>query len=168
MLEVKDNELLWAKVKENAIIPTKRLEDGCYDIYACLEEDEITIIPHEIVTIPTGIASAFSHRYRLDFQRERGSTGSIGLVPRSGQIDSGFRGSIFLKMQNVTNKVIIISKHVDKTVETSTHIIYPMSKAICQAALEIVPVVEEREITYEELVKIPSERGTGKLGSSGK
>lgn len=161
--------LYWAKVKPNAIIPTKRQEDGCYDIYACVEDqDEIIIKPHEIVTIPTGIASAFSYKYRLDFQRERGSTGSIGLVPRCGQVDSGYRGEIFLKMQNTTNRTIAISKSVKDKWETEDKVVYPMSKGICQAALEIVPIVEEKEISYEDLVKIPSERGTGALGSSGK
>ena len=45
MYEVKENELLFAKTKGDAIIPTKRDEDGCYDIYACFDEDEITIEP---------------------------------------------------------------------------------------------------------------------------
>lgn len=161
-------QLFWAKVKPNAIIPTKRLEDGCYDIYACTEKEEIIIKPHEIVTIPTGIASAFSHKYRLDFQRERGSTGSIGLVPRCGQVDSGYRGEIFLKLQNTTSKFIVISNKIKEKFEDDYGIVYPMSKAVCQAALEIVPEVEEKEITYEELLAIPSERGTGALGSSGK
>lgn len=158
----------WAKVKPNAIIPSKRLEDGCYDVYACVDEDEITIHPHEIVEISTGIASAFSPKYRLDFQRERGSTGSFGLVPRCGQIDSGYRGEIFLKMQNTTNKTIVISKHVQQIQEFPNKVIYPMNKAICQAALEFVPDVYEKEIPYEQLIKIPSKRGTGKLGSTGK
>ncbi len=44
-MNINDKTLYWAKVKDNAIIPTKRLEDGCYDIYACIEE-EIVIKPH--------------------------------------------------------------------------------------------------------------------------
>ena len=168
MLEIKDSEIYWAKVNPNAIIPTKRLEDGCYDIYACTDKEEIIIKPHDIVTIPTGIASAFSHKRRLDFQRERGSTGSIGLVPRCGQVDSGYRGAIFLKMQNTTNKFIVISSKYKEKFEDEFGVVYPMSKAICQAALEIVPEDEGKEITYEELLAIPSERGTGALGSSGK
>jgi dUTP pyrophosphatase len=165
---IKDNELYWAKVKPDAIVPTKRLEDGCYDIYACTDKEEIIIKPHAIATVPTGIASAFSHKYRLDFQRERGSTGSIGLVPRCGQVDSGYRGEIFLKLQNTTNKFIVISKKYKEKFEDEFGIIYPMSKAVAQAALEIVPEVDEKEITYDELLAIPSERGTGALGSSGK
>jgi dUTP pyrophosphatase len=168
MIEIKDNEIYWAKVNPNAIIPTKRLEDGCYDIYACTDKEEIIIPPHEIVMIPTGIASAFKHKYRLDFQRERGSSGSVGLVPRCGQVDSGYRGEIFLKMQNTTLKFITISTKVTEKYEDEFDVKYPMSKAICQAALELVPEVVEKEISYEELLQIPSERGTGALGSSGK
>jgi dUTP pyrophosphatase len=166
-MELEDKVIYWAKVNPKAIIPTKRLEDGCYDIRVCTDKKEIIICPHEIVTIPTGIASAFSHKYRLDFQRERGSTGSIGLVPRCAQVDSGYRGEIFLKMQNTTNKKIVITNITEK-IESDDVTLYPMSKAICQAALEFVPEVEEKEITYENLLKIPSERGIGRLGSSGK
>lgn len=164
-----NDKILWAKVKPNAIIPTKRDEDGCYDIYASLENDNpIVIDPHKIVTVPTGIASAFDSKYRFDVQRERGSTGSIGLVPRCGQIDSGYRGEWFLKLQNTTNKRIVISPLIDDKFETETAIMYPAKKAVCQAALEIVPVVDTEEISYEELSNIPSERGTGALGSSKK
>jgi len=160
--------LFFAKVKEEAIIPTKRQEDGCYDIYVLFNEDEVTIKPHEIVGFSTGIATAVSHKYRLDFQRERGSTGSIGLAPRCGQVDSGYRGEVFLKLQNTTDKDIVISKLVTDKTESEDKVFYPYSKAVCQMAVEVVPQMNEKVITYEELVKIPSERGTGALGSSGK
>lgn len=163
-----NDTLYFAKVKVEAIIPTKRKEDGCYDIYVLFNEDEVTIKPHEIVDFDTGIATAVSYKYRLDFQRERGSTGSIGLVPRCGQVDSGYRGEVFLKLQNTTNKNIVISKLVTDKVETETDVKYPITKAVCQMAVEIVPEVTEEVITYEDLLKIPSERGTGALGSSGK
>ena len=45
---------------------------------------------------------------------------------------------------------------------------YPDTKAIAQLVLHEVPVVEVEEISYEELKAIPSERGDGALGSSGK
>ncbi|MED3562418.1 hypothetical protein [Bacillus xiapuensis] len=167
-MKIQEGKIYWAKVKSDAIVPTKRDEDGCYDIYACTDKEEIVIKPHEIVTIPTGIASAFHHTRRLDFQRERGSTGSVGLVPRCGQVDSGYRGEIFLKMQNTTNKFIVISKKTNEKFEDAYGVVYPMSKAICQAALEIVPKDESEEISYADLLQIPSERGTGALGSSNK
>lgn len=161
-------KLYFAKVNPEAIIPTKRDEDGCYDIYVLTEEDEVIIKPHEIKTFPTGIATAVSPKYRLDFQRERGSTGSIGLAPRCGQVDSGYRGEVFLKLQNTTEKPIIISKLVDEKMEDEIITIYPVTKAVCQMALEVVPQVEEVEISYDELLAMPSLRGTGALGSSGK
>ena len=163
-----NDTLYFAKVNEEAIIPTKRQEDGCYDIYVQFSEDEVVIKPHKIVKFGTGIATAVSHLYRLDFQRERGSTGSIGLVPRCGQVDSGYRGEIFLMLQNTTEKDIIISKVVSDKEETDTYIKYPVTKAVCQMAVEVVPVVETQVISFEELQAIPSERGTGALGSSGK
>jgi DUTP diphosphatase len=50
----------------------------------------------------------------------------------------------------------------------ANYILYPYEKAICQALVLPVPEVEIEEYTYEELKAIPSERGTGRLGSSGK
>ena len=47
-------------------------------------------------------------------------------------------------------------------------LIYPYEKAIAQAVLLEVPSTEIEEVSYEELQKIPSDRGCGKLGSSGK
>ena len=38
-----ETTIKFAKVKPNAKIPTKREEDAGYDIYACFDEDYITI-----------------------------------------------------------------------------------------------------------------------------
>ena len=55
-----DNDLVFAKVRPNAIIPTKEKENAGYDIYACFEEDYIIIPRFSTRLIPTGIASAVS------------------------------------------------------------------------------------------------------------
>lgn len=47
-------------------------------------------------------------------------------------------------------------------------IFYPYEKAICQAIVVPVPQNTVEEISVEELQAIPSERGTGALGSSNK
>lgn len=47
-------------------------------------------------------------------------------------------------------------------------IFYPYEKAICQAMVVPVPQNTVEEISVEELQAIPSERGTGALGSSNK
>lgn len=163
MTKNKDN-IYFSKLHSDAKIPTKRIGDGCYDVYACFDEDYIKIAPNEIKLIPTKIASAFSHNYRFAV-RERGSSGTKGLSVRAGQIDSGYRGEWFIPINNTTKKPIYITKTniINKDITS-----YPYEKAIAQCALEEVPQVNITEIPYEELLEFESERGTGKLGSSGK
>ena len=79
------NQILYfAKTKETAIIPSKREEDGAFDIYACFEDDYMVIAPHETKLIPTGLASAFSSDY-VAILKERGSTGTKGMGQRAGE-----------------------------------------------------------------------------------
>lgn len=162
-------KLAWAKTVPNAIIPTKKTEDAGYDIYPCFEEDYISIPPHETRLIPTGIAVAVSEDYYLQIE-ERGSTGSKGIKKSAGIIDSGFRGSIFVAISNVNDKEIIISKLPVPQNESGGNdaIIYPYKKAIAQVIVHRVHKMDEIILTYEELMKIPSSRGNGALGSSGK
>lgn len=167
MNTVKENELLFAKTKENAIIPSKRDEDGCYDIYACFDDDEIVIEPFRNMLVDSGIATAFDKRWRLAI-RERGTNSKSGLMTMSGQVDSGYRGSIFVSLYNANSVPVIISKNVDVLEKTDDYIKVPYSKAIAQFAMEEVPVLKEKEIDYEILKTIASERGVGALGSSGK
>ena len=179
----------FAKVKPDAKIPTKRAEDAGYDLYACFDEDAIIIQPHETVMIPTGIATAFSHEYVFKLA-ERGSTGTKGIAQRCGVIDSGFRGEILVPVTNTGVKPIIITKCDEHTFpkvvnvlldKTSTNmpwnilkkclgdaIVYPYEKAISQGILFHLKESVSGEIPYEVLKEIPSERGSGMLGSSKK
>lgn len=164
----------FAKVRPDAKIPSKRVEDMGFDIYACFDEDYIVINPHETKLIPTGIASSCDAGYGFVL-RERGSTGSKGIALRAGVIDSGYRNEWFVGLTNTTNNVLFISKlsesetydrYYDDIMPKS--FVYPYSKAIAQALVMPVPEVEIEELTYAELQIIPSERGLGSLGSSGK
>ncbi len=91
----------FAKVKPEAIIPTKRDEDAGYDIYPCFEDDFILIPPHHTRMIPTGIACACDTDYCF-IVKERGSTGTKGMAQRCGVIDSGYRNEIFVPITNTT------------------------------------------------------------------
>ena len=161
----------FAKVRPTAKIPTKRDEDAGYDIYADFEDDFIIINPHTTTLIPTGIASACDTNYCF-ILKERGSTGSKGIAQRCGVIDSGYRNEWFVPITNTTNKKIaIVKKEASDYIfmrNTTEYTIYPYEKAICQALVVPVPTVDVEEYTYEELLAIPSSRGTGALGSSGK
>ena len=163
----------FAKVRPTAKIPTKRVEDAGYDIYADFEEPFILINPHETVMIPTGIASACDTDYCFVL-KERGSTGTKGIAQRCGIIDSGYRDEWFVPITNTTDDYIMIAKSDDVNTDVFGSIPmkkifrYPYEKAICQALIIPVPTVDVEEYTYEELLAIPSSRGMGVLGSSGK
>lgn len=159
----------FAKTKPDAKIPTKRLEDAALDIYACFEEDWVEIPPHTSKLIPTGIASAFGPEWAIVF-RERGSTGTKNMKINAGVIDSGFRGEYFVSLYNGNDVPVYIAKYLngEQAPEKSDAIIYPYDKAIAQALVVPVPEVEIEETSYTELKNIPSERGSGMIGSSGK
>ena len=170
------NKIFFSKLKNRAVIPTKREEDGCYDLYACIEEP-IIIEPLQIKLVPTGICNAFDNKYRISI-RERGSNTKFGAIIMAGQIDSGYRGEWFVAIFNANplaqiqiggNKpeTTLDSIFEGDTYKTQTvHI--PDNKAIAQLAVEIVPEVEIAEVNAEDIKAIASERGEGKLGSSGK
>ena len=182
----KPAELKFAKVRPDAIIPTKREEDAGFDIYSCFDANALIILPGETVLVPTGIATAFDMRY-VFILKERGSTGTKGIAQRCGIIDSGYRDEIFAPITNTTNMPMVIlkgdvenlpeivtiyggitytKKAFEKLVKKAT--VYPYTKAITQGLFIELKKVESMEIPYKELLAIESERGTGKIGSSGK
>lgn len=170
--EIKENKqdetiIYFAKMYNDVIIPSKENENAGYDIYAHFDEEEFNFKPHETRLVPTGLLSACSQEYVL-IGKERGSTGSIGMKCGAGIIDSGYRGEIFIAITNDNNIPLIISKNIKKTIKNESFIIYPYTKGIAQLLLVPVPSTKVQEISVNELKSIPSKRGSGKLGSSGR
>lgn len=171
--EIMKPKVYFAKVREGAQIPTKRVEDAGYDIYAELSEhqvDEHVEIECPVLAttlVPTGLAVAMPNTHYLNLKHERGSTGVQSISVLAGVVDSGFRNEMFVAITPL-RKAVKITSRVTKVEETETHILYPYSKAIAQGTIDLVPKAEVSEITYEELLKIESERGLGMLGESGK
>lgn len=164
-------KLYWAKVREDAQIPSKRQEDAGYDLYPCFEEDFMRIDPLHTVLIPLGVASAFDDNYVL-FLKERGSTGVKGMSVRAGVIDSGYRGEYMVPITNVNDRPLLIIKKAALSAmsedEKAGFILYPYEKACAQGVLLVIPQLETQEISLQELQAIPSLRQAGCLGSSGK
>lgn len=196
--KVNRNTIMFAKLRGDAIIPSKREEDGAFDIYSCFDEDYMVIRPHETKMIPTGLCSAFSSDY-VAILKERGSTGTKGIGQRCGVVDSGYRGAWFVPITNHSDKTLIISKLKDYTIKENKKvvknkknrnkavisygfvhdnimkvtsekgfIIYPYEKAISQVIMVQVPKLSIKESALDEVMAVSSERGTGALGSSGK
>jgi len=136
-------KLYFAKVNENGVIPSKRDCDAGMDIYACFEEDSITINPHETKMIATGIMSACSEDYYFQLF-ERGSTGTKGIGQRCGVIEGSYRGEWFVPITNHNDKPLVIVKeepYLDYFKDKG-FVVYPYKKGICQALLLPVSKVD--------------------------
>lgn len=171
MVEIETPYIKVKKLKKNAIIPSKRNEDAGYDLYATIEEDNLILMPGDIKLMPTGISIEIPKNW-VFYIAERGSTGSKGIAKRAGIIDSGFRGEIFIAINNTSNKPVVFYKDESKLNELlkikgynkENITIYALNKAIGQGLLLYCPHVEIEEV--DELGE--SLRGSGALGSSKK
>ncbi|MCR4362027.1 dUTP diphosphatase [Bacillus subtilis] len=167
--------IYFAKVREGAVVPSKRTEDAGYDIYAHIESKtidgkevcEIFCPAFKTTLVPTGIAMALPDTHYFNVKHERGSTGKISMSVLAGVVDSGYRGEIFVAITPL-NKDVVITSEVLNVEETDELILYPYSKAIAQGTVDLVPKVHIEEISFEDLKKMSSERGDTKLGQSGK
>lgn len=164
--------IYWHKFNAAAKIPSKRDEDAGFDIYTI--EDDVLLMPHEKRLFATGLGAAIDKGYWL-MAFDRGSTGSHGLHTHCGVVDNGYRGEIFICLCNDNGELPVLftskaAKIEEKEVAPYGKVlVYPISKAIAQ----IIPVEQPRVQSQEasdDLWKIlcNTERGTGKLGASGK
>lgn len=148
----------------------KREEDAGYDVYALFEKDETfkIINPHETVIFRTGVKTAFPSDYYIKLE-ERTSTGTLGLSQRAGVIDSGYRGEWMIPITNMNNIPVIVSRLPKEKIDYDGEFIYySYHKALAQAIIHKAEYKRFIEVNDKTIKSIPSERGTGKLGSSGK
>lgn len=159
------------KLDERAVIPSKKEEDAGFDFYMILDENFKLLKKGEIFLAPTKLSCEFPKDWVLIFF-ERGSTGTKGISKRCGVIDSGYRGEIFIALNNTSDKNILFYKNENEinnfleenNLKKEEVILYPCSKAIAQGILFYCPHIE-----IEEASELPlSERMEGKLGSSNK
>lgn len=168
MTQLNKNTLLWARLSDTAVIPTKSEENAGYDLYADFKQKDLPLVvtAGQVIHVPTGIATVL-HPSKALIIKERGSVGSKGIACRCGVVDSGYRGEIFIALQNNTKKDLYLIDH-DKQSTTDKIEYLNVHKAVAQALIVDVPAMNTKEITKEELADFASERGEGKLGSSGK
>ena len=157
----------FARLRPEAIIPSKRDEDSDYDLYACFDGEELVIAPFSCGYVPTGIISAFDSDVGVKFEERGSNTKWCGIV-QAGVIDSGYRGEWLVAIYNGNPVPVHITKAVVTVTRTDGAVLVPYGKAVCQFAVRHIPECEIRELSCEEILAIPSARGQGKLGSSGK
>lgn len=167
---IMDDELIFASPFDDVITPSKKDGDAGFDIYAHFPEDYMVIQPHTCAMVPTDLHTAFNKKYVMELW-ERGSTGSKNIGQRCGVIDSTYRGAIFVPLSNLNDKPLLITKETNESALEALkddYIIYPYSKAICQALMAIVPEMNPHRISMDIYNTLETERGAGALGSSGK
>ena len=156
----------FAKLREGAVIPSKRDEDSDYDLYACFEGN-MRIEPFSTALVPTGIISAFPKELGVKFEERGSNTKWCGIV-QAGVIDSGYRDEWFAAIYNGNPLPVIITREVEKVIRTDEAVYVPYSKAVCQFHVRRIEQVEIVEESVEDIRAVESQRGLGKLGSSGK
>ncbi len=157
----------FAACRTETKIPCRENGNVGYDIYACFPEDLLIIEPHETKMVSTGLMSIIPEGYAI-ILKDRGSTGSKGIHTACGVIDSNYRGEWFVALHNDTNKRVAIVKENVAKVESADIIYYPYTKAITQAILIENIDSDIEEIDMDTVENDITNRGTGKIGSSGK
>lgn len=139
------------KLRENAKIPFRATPGSAgMDLYACIGE-KITIPPHEIRVIPTGIAIELESADSVAYIFARsGLAIKHGIAPANcvGVIDSDYRGEVCVGLVNQTDEPFTIN---------------PEERV---AQMVISPVVLPEIEVADELGD--TERGAGGFGSTGK
>lgn len=157
----------FAKLRPDAVIPSKRDEDSDYDLYACFDGESFEIPPFSTRLIPTGLISAFDKSLGVKFE-ERGSNSKWCGIVQAGVIDSGYRGEWLVAMYNGNALPVYITKSTDEVRRTADCVLVPCSKAVCQFNVRLIPDTEIAEVSPETVMARSSRRADGRLGSSGK
>ena len=139
------------KLRDKARIPFRATEGSAgMDLYACIDEP-VTILPHEIELIPTGIAIEIeSAEYVAYIFARSGLAIKRGVAPANcvGVIDSDYRGEVCVGLINQTEN--------DFTVEPFERI----------AQMVISPVILPEIEVADELSD--TQRAEGGFGSTGR
>ena len=175
-MNTEENIIYFAKMRADALIPTKEKENAGYDLYASFDEKYILIKPYSTALVPTGIAWACNEGFYMQIE-ERSSTGLKGIKKSSGIIDSGYRGEIKVAIFNANPIPIVFSPFGEdeirkllikdeKIKDKENFIFYSTSKAIAQGIIHRVEDMQTKEISLQALQSIPSKRGDKGWGST--
>jgi len=121
-----------------------------YDLYACLEDESLTIPPHASAKIPTGVALAIPEGYFGAVYARSGLACKQGLRPANcvGVVDSDYRGEVMVFLHNDNDEA--------RSIQNGDRI----------AQLVIQPYLSVSFTEVEELDD--TARGEGGFGSTGK
>lgn len=172
------NKLKYSRENERVVKPSKTEGNAGYDLYIDPQwfDDEypngiMFVEVGETVMLPSGIRYVIDQEWYIQIQ-ERGSTGVKAIKYGAGVGDSNYRGILNTIITNSGQKPILFAtsnamKNLNKFYEEQ-YTIYPVEKGVSQFVILPVPKFDLVEVTIDEILSHESERGEGKLGSSGK
>ena len=139
------------KLRKGARLPSQGSEKAAgYDLYACLDRDEVTVAPHTTVKVGTGLALALPDGcFGAVFARS-GLAAKEGLRPANcvGVCDSDYRGEYIVALHNDSD--------LPRTVKNGDRI----------AQLVVLPYLPVAFCETDALDE--TARGAGGFGSTGK
>jgi len=146
-------QLTFQKLHPDAVIPVRATaESAGLDLSACLREP-VTLQPHEIRLIPTGLAAALSENetdamLMLCARSGLAAKHGIGMANGVGIVDTDYRGEIRVPLINQSD------------------VPFEITPGMRIAQLIVVPVYLPQVLEAETLPE--TERGAGGFGSTGR
>lgn len=99
--------LLVSRMSSEAKLPTRAHPgDAGLDLYSI---QDLTLIPHEPVRVPTGLAMAIPEGH-VGLICDRSSLGSKGVRTLGGVVDAGYRGEVQVVLINLRNEPLTLGK----------------------------------------------------------
>lgn len=150
MLVNNNTQIKVVKLQDNAVLPTRGSNQAAgYDLYACLDDEKLTIAPQHTVLVGTGLAVAIPDGYFGAIFARSGLASKKGLRPANcvGVCDSDYRGEYKVALHNDSDSDQIITN----------------GERIAQlVVLPYLPVAFELVDSLDN-----TERGDGGFGSTG-
>jgi len=144
-------EFLWLLPEDKRDLPLPSYEtagSSGMDVAACLDEP-LTVLPGDIVLVPTGFAMAIPEGFEIQVRPRSGLAIKKGLtvVNAPGTIDSDYRGEVKVGLINLGSEEILLQRG-DRI-----------------AQLVLAPVVQAELKVVDDLDQ--TERGAGGFGHTG-
>lgn len=121
------------------------------DLYADVPTEGVSVLPHRVASIPTGIKMEIPEGYEGQIRPRSGLAfkNYVTVINSPGTIDADFRGEVVIGLINHGEATFYVHRG-DRVAQL----------VICPVTCPLVEVVEENELT-------DTERGTGAFGSTG-
>ena len=123
------------KLSENAVIPKYANHgDSGFDLFTV---EDVNIKPGGQAKIAIGLAFEIPEGYELQIRPRSGITSKTKLRVQLGTVDSGYRGPVYVTVDNVEKNEIAFEYEIVKGTRIAQGVIAPVIQAIFEEAEEL-------------------------------